>query len=85
MHLCQTLYPEGHGSHATPSEVAITQYAYPERHQIRAAGARASPPLAASPTRTITAPNSPMAASAPTPPSPIRRMAKSLSAPPSRA
>ena len=28
--LCQTLYPEGHGSHATPSEVAITQYAYPE-------------------------------------------------------
>lgn len=27
--LCQTLYPEGHGSHATPSEVAITQYAYP--------------------------------------------------------
>lgn len=28
--LCQQLYPEGHGSHATPSEVAITQYAYPE-------------------------------------------------------
>ncbi len=28
--LTQTLYPEGHGSHATPSEVAITQYAYPE-------------------------------------------------------
>ncbi|MSP42270.1 MAG: creatininase family protein [Alphaproteobacteria bacterium] len=28
--LCQKLYPEGHGSHATPSEVAITQYAYPE-------------------------------------------------------
>lgn len=27
--LCQTLYPEGHGSHATPSEVAITQYACP--------------------------------------------------------
>lgn len=28
--LTQTLYPEGHGSHATPSEVAITQYAHPE-------------------------------------------------------
>jgi len=28
--LCQTLYPEGHGSHATPSEVAITQFAHPE-------------------------------------------------------
>ncbi|MEM8988194.1 MAG: creatininase family protein [Pseudomonadota bacterium] len=28
--LCQRLYPTGHGSHATPSEVAVTYYAYPE-------------------------------------------------------
>lgn len=28
--LFRELYPEGHGSHATPSEVAITQYCYPE-------------------------------------------------------
>lgn len=28
--LFRQLYPEGHGSHATPSEVAITQYVYPE-------------------------------------------------------
>lgn len=28
--LCKTLYPEGHGSHATPSEVAVTYFAYPE-------------------------------------------------------
>ena len=28
--LCKKLYPSGHGSHATPSEVAVTYYAYPE-------------------------------------------------------
>lgn len=28
--LCKKLYPTGHGSHATPSEVAVTYYAYPE-------------------------------------------------------
>jgi creatinine amidohydrolase/Fe(II)-dependent formamide hydrolase-like protein len=28
--LCVRLFPEGHGSHATPSEIAVTQYAYPE-------------------------------------------------------
>ena len=29
--LCADLYPEGHGSHATPSEVAVTWAAYPDR------------------------------------------------------
>ena len=28
--LCQDLFPTGHGSHATPSEIAVTQYAYPD-------------------------------------------------------
>lgn len=28
--LCDQLFPEGHGSHATPSEIAVTQYAYPD-------------------------------------------------------
>jgi creatinine amidohydrolase/Fe(II)-dependent formamide hydrolase-like protein len=26
--LCERLFPQGHGSHATPSEIAVTQYAY---------------------------------------------------------
>ena len=30
MGLAMTLYPSGHGSHATPSEVSVTYYGYPE-------------------------------------------------------
>ncbi len=30
MDLCRTMFPEGHGSHATASEVALTYYAYPD-------------------------------------------------------
>jgi creatinine amidohydrolase/Fe(II)-dependent formamide hydrolase-like protein len=28
--LCDEMFPQGHGSHATPSEIAVTQYAYPQ-------------------------------------------------------
>lgn len=28
--LCKDMYPTGHGSHATPSEVSITYYGYPD-------------------------------------------------------
>lgn len=30
MDTCRKLFPEGEGSHATPSEVSVTYYAYPE-------------------------------------------------------
>jgi len=30
MQLCRQLFPVGHGSHATPSEVAVTYFAFPE-------------------------------------------------------
>ena len=29
MDLCRRLYPAGHGGHATPSEIAVTQFAHP--------------------------------------------------------
>ena len=28
--LCTQLFPSGHGSHATPSEIAVTQFGYPD-------------------------------------------------------
>jgi len=28
--MCKDMYPTGHGSHATPSEVAVTYYGYPD-------------------------------------------------------
>ena len=35
MGLCNQLFPTGHGGHATPSEIAVTQYAYPDRVKSR--------------------------------------------------
>ncbi|MFN6982604.1 MAG: creatininase family protein, partial [Brevundimonas sp.] len=29
--LCNSIFPTGHGMHATPSEIAVTQAAYPDR------------------------------------------------------
>lgn len=32
--LCNSIFPTGHGMHATPSEIAVTQAAYPERIKV---------------------------------------------------
>ena len=41
--LCKELYPEGHGGHATPSEVAVTQFAYPEHIKSAALSPQTAP------------------------------------------
>jgi creatinine amidohydrolase/Fe(II)-dependent formamide hydrolase-like protein len=43
MRLCAEIFPEGHGGHATPSEVAVTQYAYPDRIKTAAYSPRIAP------------------------------------------
>lgn len=37
MGICNELYPVGHGSHATPSEVSVTYWGYPERERSKTA------------------------------------------------
>ncbi len=32
--LCEDIFPTGHGSHATPSEIAVTQAGYPDRIKV---------------------------------------------------
>lgn len=45
MTLCNQLFPTGHGSHATPSEVSVTYWAYPDRER---SGIRMTPAVAPS-------------------------------------
>lgn len=43
MRLCTEIFPEGHGGHATPSEVAVTQYGYPDSIKTAAYEPRIAP------------------------------------------
>ncbi|AQR60503.1 amidase [Brevundimonas sp. LM2] len=43
MGLCNSLFPTGHGMHATPSEIAVTQAAWPERIKTAAYSPRIAP------------------------------------------
>ena len=43
LRLCAKLFPEGHGSHATPSEIAVTQFGYPEAIKSAAYAPRIAP------------------------------------------
>ena len=40
---CTRLFPEGHGSHATPSEIAVTQFGYPSAVKTQAYAPRIAP------------------------------------------
>jgi creatinine amidohydrolase/Fe(II)-dependent formamide hydrolase-like protein len=41
--LCNSIFPTGHGMHATPSEIAVTQAAYPARIKTTAYSPRIAP------------------------------------------
>ena len=69
--LCNQIFPTGHGMHATPSEIAVTQAAYPDRIKTADYSPRRSRPAARSATPWTTAPASPTAASAPIRPRPV--------------
>ena len=43
MRLCQDMFPVGHGGHATPSEIAVTQYAHPDRIKTAELSPRVAP------------------------------------------
>ena len=43
MDLCRELFPVGEGSHATPSEISVTYFAYPEAVKSVAMSPRIAP------------------------------------------